>query len=61
MLLKNFRKDRGSKMWFIFIVSCVAVALVTGMVLWVINLILLSIKKKNMEFEQEKEKKTDEE
>ena len=48
-------------MWFIFIVSCVAVALVRGMVLWVINLILLSIKKKNMEFEQEKEKKTDEE
>lgn len=48
-------------MWFIFVVSCVAVALVTGMVLWVINLILLSIKKKNMEFEQKKEKKTDEE
>lgn len=48
-------------MWFIFIISCVAVALAAGAVLWLVNLILLSIKKKNMEFEQEKERMTDEE
>lgn len=43
-------------MWFIFLVTCVVVALATLLVIWVGNEVILSMKRRNRRFEEEERK-----
>lgn len=48
-------------MWFIFLVSCIAVALAAMLVIWIGNKVYLSMKKLNQKYEKEiKEEKENE-